>query len=238
MKLRRVGLIAALIGLYLKVLHPRVRNWGASEEETSRHLPGDGFVPDPKITATNAITIHATPADIWPWLVQMGTGRAGWYSFDMLDNKGVSSADEIIPDFQTFEAGGMIPAQIATESQGKGFQVVACEQEKALGLLSTWDVKERKSVTDSDLPEVYLRRSWVFILEPVDERFTRLIVRTRTAYSAHPVAVSMAHTVLDSGQAIMQRKQLLNIKKRVEQKRTRDLVEVISKEDEELPTSP
>ena len=67
--------------------------------EAQRSLPGDELVADAKIGWTHAITIHARPGEIWPWLVQMGCRRAGWYSYDGLDNGGAPSADRIIPEF-------------------------------------------------------------------------------------------------------------------------------------------
>ncbi len=67
---------------YALVLRPWHRRWGATEEEANRALPGDELVPDPKFHATHAITIEAPPAEVWPWLVQMGQGRGGLYSYE------------------------------------------------------------------------------------------------------------------------------------------------------------
>ncbi len=78
-------------------------------DEADRPLPGDERVADPKVGWTHAITIRARPADIWPWLVQMGCRRAGWYSYDGLDNAGLPSADRIIPEFQHVQVGDIFP---------------------------------------------------------------------------------------------------------------------------------
>lgn len=72
--------------LYARVFRPWQLTWGATPEEVSRHLPSDERVTRPTFDATRAITIAARPEDVWPWLVQIGLTRAGWYSYDLLDN--------------------------------------------------------------------------------------------------------------------------------------------------------
>ena len=84
-----------LIVLYVFVVRPRTVRWGATDEEVTRPLPGDRVVRGRAYTATRAITIDAPPEDVWPWIVQIGSGRAGWYAIDRLDNGGVPSAQEI-----------------------------------------------------------------------------------------------------------------------------------------------
>jgi hypothetical protein len=78
-------------------------------DETRRELPGDEPLPSAKGQWTNAITIRARPSEIWPWLVQMGCRRAGWYSYDGLDNGGVPSAERIVPELQQVEVGDLFP---------------------------------------------------------------------------------------------------------------------------------
>ena len=86
--------------LYVFVYRPWQLNWGASAAERTMPLPGDDLVPDPTFNATRALTVHAPPECIYPWIVQMGLGRAGWYSYDLLDNLACPSAEEILPKFQ------------------------------------------------------------------------------------------------------------------------------------------
>lgn len=74
-------------------------------DEARRPLPGDELVPSAKIRWTHGITIRARPTEIWPWLVQMGCRRAGWYSYDGLDNGGVPSAERIVPELQLTGVG-------------------------------------------------------------------------------------------------------------------------------------
>ena len=82
----------------------------ATCDECVRDLPGDELIPNPIASLTHAVTIRRARRDVWPWLVQMGAGRAGWYSYDFIDNGRVRSSDRIVPEFQKIEAGGILPA--------------------------------------------------------------------------------------------------------------------------------
>src|SRR2546422_155339 len=108
---RVAGAVAGLgaLGLYFRVLRPMQLRWGATDDEVQRALPGDDNVPQPTFNATRAVTVDAQPEEIWPWLIQIGAGRAGWYSYDLLDNLGHPSAERIIPEFQQLAVGDLIP---------------------------------------------------------------------------------------------------------------------------------
>jgi hypothetical protein len=82
---------------------------GATRDEVARPLPGDLIVRKADFVATRAITIDAAPGRVWPWLVQIGSGRAGWYSYDRVDNAGRPSATAIIPELQHLQVGGLVP---------------------------------------------------------------------------------------------------------------------------------
>jgi hypothetical protein len=104
---RLLALAAALAApaLYALWIRPRLLTWGATRDQTSRAYPGDEVSPDPDGGATMATTLPALPEGAWPWLVQMGLGREGWYSWDWLDNDGEPSADRIVPKGQSLEWG-------------------------------------------------------------------------------------------------------------------------------------
>ncbi len=164
-------------------------------DEAERSLPGDDRVAEAKVGWTHAITIRARPAEIWPWLVQMGCRRAGWYSYDGLDNAGVRSADRIIPEFRQVQVGDIFPQTPKAEDR---FVVQAVEPQRAL-------------VLGDDAGSM----SWAFVLEPVDERNTRLITRSRGAYDRLALGLMLKvgwHPVHFG----MQRRQLLNLKRRAE----------------------
>ena len=93
------------VAAYALFLRPRMLRWGATDEELRMPYPGADLIPGGRRTSTMACTLDAPPAEVWPWLVQMGHDRAGWYSWDVLDNGGKPSAEEIHHEWQEFEVG-------------------------------------------------------------------------------------------------------------------------------------
>ena len=163
-------------------------------------LEGDDFVPEPTAQLTHAISIDAPPRDVWPWLLQMGAQRAGWYSWDRLDNGGVRSADTIIPELQHLAVGDVLPARPVGPD---GFEVLRIVPERALvlrGLSRDWP------------------GTWAFVLEPHGLGKTRLITRYRAGYAPSP-KMSLALPIIGAVHAFMERKQLRTIKHHVEQHR-------------------
>jgi hypothetical protein len=113
---------------------------------------------------THAITIDGPPAAVWPWLVQMGAGsRAGWYSYDVLDNGRRPSANRLVPDLQHITVGTVCPALPGVT---EGFIVLAFEPQRSLVL--GWPNPDGSPMV-----------TWAFVLEPRPGRRTRLIVRGR-----------------------------------------------------------
>jgi hypothetical protein len=100
---------AIVLATYFLWIRPWHLHWGAGEEEIVRSLPGDETVKRPGFVATRAVTINASPENIWPWLVQVGCKRAGWYSYDWIDNLGKPSAEQIIAELQNLQPGDTIP---------------------------------------------------------------------------------------------------------------------------------
>ena len=124
-------------------------------DEATRSLPGDELVADAKVRWNHAITIRARPADIWPWLVQMGCRRAGWYSYDGLDNGGVRSAEGIVPELQQVRVGDIFPMSPKVEDT---FVVRLVEPERALVLGDAaggmaWEMERRQLVNLKRLVE-------------------------------------------------------------------------------------
>src|SRR3974390_2072280 len=107
---RIAGVAGTAAGVYGARVGPRVMRWGASEEEVAEPYPGAELVPDGERAATMAVTIDAPPDQVWPWLVQMGWDRGGWYSWDRLDNAGRPSAQEVHPEWQDLALGDYVKA--------------------------------------------------------------------------------------------------------------------------------
>lgn len=86
-----------------------LQNWGATPAETTGPVAGDNLCADARVVATRCITLGAPPSGVFPWLRQMGFGRAGWYSYDILDNLGRRSADRVHDEWQNIVTGSLVP---------------------------------------------------------------------------------------------------------------------------------
>jgi len=198
-KLKWVLLIGSVtvvmaVSLYLLSIRPWQLRWGASDYEVAREMPCDDFIVDPTFNATRAVTIDAPPEMIWPWLLQIGHKRAGWYSYDWIDNLGKPSATRVIPELQNLKEGDLIPAS----PDGKiGFTVHTIVPNEYM----VWGAPGEMS--------------WLWYLDPVSKTRTRLITRVRLKYRwTHPSI--LFYLCLDVGDIIMMRKCMLGIKERAE----------------------
>jgi hypothetical protein len=124
--------LSILLGGYLLIYRPQQLRWGATDQEVARAMPGDQIQRQPIFNATRAVTIGARPEQIWPWLVQMGYKRAGFYGYDALDNAGIASADRIVPALQHLKVGDTFPIW-----EGVNYQVVAVDPNHSLVLESS-----------------------------------------------------------------------------------------------------
>lgn len=150
----------------------------ARSDEQRRWLPGDELVPQPMDVITHAITINVPSQAVWPWLIQMGSGRAGWYAYDHIDNGGVPSARQIIPALQHIAVGEIMPALPGTQD---AFVVESVIPERALVLVVPFEPLPTRSAPAAGSPGPGPRASWALVLEPLTRRRTRLIVRSRIA---------------------------------------------------------
>lgn len=178
----------------------------ASRVERMRRLPGDELIPEPIGVLTHAITIDGTPRDVWPWLAQMGAGsRAGWYSYDVLDNGRVPSARYIRQELQDISVGTVFPALPGVTD---GFELVQFEPKHFLVLC--WRG-----------PDGAYLVTWAFVLEELGHTYTRLVVRVRGAhgYRFHGLPPRISLLIVRPIHFLMQRRQLLTIAARVEEPR-------------------
>ncbi|MEO8285214.1 MAG: hypothetical protein ABI670_02120 [Chloroflexota bacterium] len=201
---RMIGLAAATVAAAaypLFIRRGQVR-WGATEDEVRGTLPGDDLVKESLCNMTRAITINAPAAEIWPWLVQMGSERAGWYSYDRLDNGGKPSADRIIPDFQHLKVGDSLVPNSNT-SDVSYWVVERIDPGRSIVLMT----RVNGSISGES--------SWAFVLEPLDNEHTRLIERSRSDFRPHLVGKSMM-ALFEPIDFFMMRRHLLNLKELVE----------------------
>jgi hypothetical protein len=235
-KLLLPGLLAAASGAYL--LRRMGRRWGASDDEVHRSMPGDELIAHPMVETTHAITIETSAAEVWPWLVQMGMDRGGWYSdpewWDSLVEKvlwsflaseektGYSiradpSAERIIAKFQVLKVGDIM---LDGPSGTAFFTVAALEENRVLALYSNSHVRYIVPNALRDNPRVNIQGefSWVFILDEMDANATRLILRTRVNYGPRVFRV-LTRPFFWPVDFVLARKMLQGIKWRVEQRK-------------------
>ena len=180
-----------------------LRSVRTTREEKTRALPGDERIPQAIDTLTHGVTIRRAPYDVWPWLVQMGAGtRAGWYSYDWLDNGRRPSATRIVPELQHPAVGSVFPALPGVKD---GFTLLAFEPERVLIL--GWPA-----------PDGTTEVTWTFVLEETSPGVTRLLVRARggPGYRFHGLPLFLTRVAVRVVHFIMQRKQLLGIARRAE----------------------
>jgi hypothetical protein len=186
---------AAALEAARRIVRAPVLTWGATAEEVGRTLPGDDQLEDAAVVSTRAITIEAPPSAVWPWLVQMGAGRGGAYTYDWIENLfglGIHSADTIHPEWQDLAVGDVIPGRKTLSDM----RVEALEPDRALVLRSTdgtW--------------------VWAFVLDDLGGR-TRLVSRVAMVEPSLGDRIGMA--VMEPGSLVMERKMLHGIKERAE----------------------
>ena len=230
------GLLATMVGGYL--LRRQGLRWGATDEEVHKSLPGDEVVPHPMLETTHTVPIEASAEEIWPWLVQMGHYRAGFYAdpswWDKYSDKylrslsrkeaeesgygfrEVPSDERIIPEFQDLKEGEAIldgpPGSVF-------FTVRLMEPNRALVLYSDTHLRflVPRSIRENPRYGIYGEFSWAFVLEQKEERNTRLIVRTRASYGPRLYRTLTMPFVLVGGEYFTTRKMVYGIKRRVEQ---------------------
>jgi hypothetical protein len=200
--------VVAIAVIYALVIRPWHLRRGSTKEEVQRSLPGDDLVPNPRFVWNQAVTIHASAAEVWPWLVQIGNQRAGWYSWDGLHRlMGVAgsvddprgSANRIIPELQNLKVGDVI--RMMPEDMGApGYTVVSIEPDRALVTL----------IDDENAA------SWVWVLDPIDAATTRLIVRFRQTWPPGLANTLMFGIADELGSLVMLPKTLSGIKQRAE----------------------
>jgi hypothetical protein len=198
----------------LALARRELRNLGATGEERRATLPGDELVPGTTNRSTMAVTIDAPPSAVWPWLVQMGCDRAGFYSWDRLDNGGRPSAREIHPEWQGLEVGGRI---MCTPDGHWWFKVDRLEPERVLVLRSSIHVGARRPLDPAaPRPRFFLDGVWTFVLDELPDGKTRLVVRSFGAARPRLLLGAVNLVLGDPAHVVMQTRQLRNLKRLAE----------------------
>jgi hypothetical protein len=178
----------------------RCLNWGSRADEVARAMPGDTLLTQTDIVSTRAVTIDAPVRDVWPWLVQMGPGRGGAYTYDWIENLlglDMHSADRVLPQFQHLAVGDVMQLGDA----GPTMRAAVVDPERALVFASDdghW--------------------VWAFVLDADDVTgATRLISRNRILLPpGGAVSRAINTAVMEPGSLVMESKMLRGIKERAE----------------------
>lgn len=200
--LQRLGAGLAILVIvmtsYVLFARPYQLSWGATSQELKQAMPGDELEQHPEFYATRAITIAGTPQEIWPWLLQMGYGRAGYYGYDILENlgseRGIRSADRIIPEFQSFKVGDEVPISSVAKMY---FHSIVPDRHLI------WTGKGNKG-------------SFLWALHPVDEGHTRLVSRIRWSFHWSQLSLLSLDLFTEFADFLAVRKILQGVKGRVE----------------------
>lgn len=197
---REVRAVGADLPLFLgaPLFRRRHLHWGATAEEVVGPMPGDGIVLGAQYHPTRAVTVGAPPEAVWPWLVQVGCLRAGWYADDLLDNLGRPSATRIIPELQELQVGDWVPMGPGEPNDDTAFRVHSFEENR-------WLLWTKPDCT------------WAWALRPEPDGRTRLVTRVRLHHDrSRPLYALLGVVLMELGDFAMMRRMLLGIKARAE----------------------
>jgi hypothetical protein len=178
------------------LLRPWHRRWGATPAETAAPMPGDDRLPVAQYRCTRAITVDAPPEEVWPWLVQVGCLRAGWYADDLLDDLAHPSARVVVPELQDLEVGRWLP-MTPTPSRMTAFVVDSFDE-------PSWMLWCTPTST------------WAWRLVPLSGDRTRLITRLHARYDRRRPGAALAVALMEFGDFPMMRRMLRGIRERAE----------------------
>ncbi len=217
--LEEVGAAVKIAGTILlrPLLRSRYAVWGATPAEVQMALPCDELIANPKLVSTRAITIQAPVDEVWSWLVQIGQGRGGLYSYERLENLAgcqMHNANQILPELQALKIGDVV--RLGPEGY-PAFDVIAVEPPRLVALWGGPDViqhPELRNLAASSTEAILW--SWVFNLFPVDTVTTRVIIRARLDFIEGFGNTLMWKVATDPMHYNMERQMLRGLKKRAE----------------------
>ena len=214
---RKVAGVATMAAImYGGWVRPRLWRWGATDGEVTGSYPGADLVPEGERGATMAVTIEAPPDQVWPWLVQMGGDRGGWYSWDRLDNGGRPSAQEVHSEWQDLALGDYV--KYWTKSGPvDAWEVAALEPNRFLGLRGLNDLRGRTLDSRMSRPSAYVEGLWGYLLNELPNGHTRLVIGGYQAIRPRWLGRFVFYWLYVPVTWIMQARMLVVLKRNIEQ---------------------
>lgn len=187
------------------LLRPWHMRWGATHMEVTGEMPGDAVVPRAQFNATRAITVDAPPSAVWPWIAQLGYGRGGFYTYDLVDNAGERSADRVIAEHQDIDVGSSIPMWHEAGGLAVAYEVASLEPPSAMLWVHRPHPGEEPDST------------WSWRLTPLPGGGTRLVTRMKQDYRWETPRLALFNAwLMEFGDFAMERRMLQGIKARAE----------------------
>ena len=208
--------VAVAGAAYIFAVRPWHLRWGATEEEIFTTLPGDDLNPKATGQVTHAVTVHAPPQDVWPWILQIGQDRGGFYSYSFLENMvgcEMRNVDRLLPEWQNRAVGDTVWFTTPKHYSGQARMIAAIvKPERAMVLVTPADWERIQSGKTGE--EV----TWAFVLAPNGKGNTRLLARSRGDSNPPLWKRAADYLFLEPAHFIMERKMLLTIKRLAENK--------------------
>jgi len=215
--MRRAAFSGIIASFAWGVLYGLGRTWGSRRAERRRHLPGDELVPHPSFSTDHATTIGAPPEEVWPWLVQMGWHRGGFYTYRWVDRllfpANAPSTHSIMPEYQDLEVGDRIPD--GAPETNCFYQVEILEPNKML-ILRSWTHLPPQLRNN---PRVHMEWTWAFYLDQISDTETRLLFRVRGVLEPRWL-LAFYNLFIVPADFVMGRSLCLGLKQRVEKRKS------------------
>jgi hypothetical protein len=205
------GLLAAYVGL----VRPWISRWNATDDELLKVQPGDELIPHPLLHTTRSVLIQAPAEKVWPWIVQIGYGRGGFYSFDQLERaaglEGLHSATGIDPALQKLKQGDTVHISPVTP-----MTVETLLPNRAMVLHTVMSPFTAQALDPQNPPQPCIDWTWSFLVTPLNDYACRLASRVRAVYAPYFMLWSLVALGIEPAAFVMDRKMLLTIKERAE----------------------
>jgi hypothetical protein len=213
------GALGILLDLATPFLRPLRSHWGLTTAEAARAFSGDEFVPQPAWSWTHAIEIEAPAEQVWPWVAQIGQNKAGFYSYQWLENLvgcRIRNADAIHPEWGVLRTG----QPFSLHPNAPPLRVVRLEPGRCFVVSDLFDPATGR--TPPEQPDRWVHVSWLFLVEPIGPERCRFVSRYRAAYGRSLwMRLLYGAWTIESIGFVMDRRMLIGVKQRAERARTR-----------------